>query len=225
MSLLGKCTYCPRSVRSSGTDLCSKHWDRRRNTGSPLGVTRCPPGESLDTKLRWHGWTVVQRDTPYAEGPCWEWGGRRNKQGYGQLKHESRYEGAHRWAYRAGNGDIPPGALVRHKCDNPPCINPDHLELGTKLDNARDSVMRGTCPNRGSWARKGERAPQSKLTDAERVELIELRQREGLSYSSLGKMFGLSLQGAWSVVNRWGVREGFVLPKSKILDTAEEVLS
>lgn len=50
---------------------------------------------------------------------------------------------AHRWIYEQTNGPIPPGLVVRHKCDNPPCVDLDHLELGTYADNAHDRDSRG----------------------------------------------------------------------------------
>ncbi len=81
-------------------------------------------------------------------GNCWEWTGSKTAQGYGRYKvfvpetnKLIRY--THRSSYYFFNGAIPEGLVVRHKCDNPPCVNPDHLELGTQLDNIKDMFSRG----------------------------------------------------------------------------------
>lgn len=78
-------------------------------------------------------------------GPdCWEWIGARIPEGYGQLSVDGRVVGAHRLAWELAHGaSIPPRLLVRHRCDNPKCVRPSHLALGTVRDNARDSVERG----------------------------------------------------------------------------------
>lgn len=73
--------------------------------------------------------------------PCIEHQGYRNPTGYGQVRREGKTWLAHRWAYNQAHGTVPP--LLRNKCDNPGCINPDHLEPGTQLDNMRDCVERG----------------------------------------------------------------------------------
>lgn len=57
---------------------------------------------------------------------------------------------AHRAAYESEYGPIPPGMVVRHKCDNPPCVNPEHLEVGTQADNAKDMSVRGRVRNQHS---------------------------------------------------------------------------
>ena len=70
---------------------------------------------------------------------CWLWTGNREPTGYGRFSQEK----AHRASYRIHHGAIPAGLVVRHKCDNPPCVNPAHLELGTLADNNRDRHERG----------------------------------------------------------------------------------
>lgn len=81
---------------------------------------------------------------------CVEWIGSRNAQGYGMRYFEGRYRPTHRLMYEAVEGDIPKGMMVLHSCDNPPCMNRDHLSLGTATDNIRQAVAR----DRHSWASK-----------------------------------------------------------------------
>lgn len=74
---------------------------------------------------------------------CVEWTGRRTATGYGRLVRGGKHLYAHRWTYQQEHGPIPAGMLVRHTCDNPPCVNPEHLVLGTQADNMRDMAERG----------------------------------------------------------------------------------
>ena len=77
------------------------------------------------------------------EGKCLVWTGYRQPDGYGRVTVRSKQWKAHRLAYRDAWGKIPEGMIVRHKCDNPSCVNPTHLELGTDADNCRDRDLRG----------------------------------------------------------------------------------
>lgn len=74
---------------------------------------------------------------------CWHFTGYINKAGYGQIKIINNVIHAHRASWILHNGHVPSGLLVCHKCDNPKCVNPDHLFLGTHKDNAIDMVIKG----------------------------------------------------------------------------------
>lgn len=115
---------------------------------------------------------------------CWEWQSTRNGSGYGKFWLRGRTDLAHRVAFRVCHGPIPPGLMVRHTCDNPPCANPSHLILGTVIDNARDALDRDRY-------RRGSRNPRAKLTEQ---AVIEIRQcwTAGETQVSLARRFGVS---------------------------------
>lgn len=74
---------------------------------------------------------------------CWIWSRGKTTGGYGSLRRENRHVLAHRLSYQTFNGKIPDGYHILHKCDNPSCVNPDHLFAGTNQDNILDSVNKG----------------------------------------------------------------------------------
>lgn len=76
-------------------------------------------------------------------GECWVYTGYTNPKGYGVVGLESGNKFAHRVAWELTNGLIPDGLWVLHRCDNPPCVRPEHLWLGDNTDNQRDSVRKG----------------------------------------------------------------------------------
>ncbi len=73
---------------------------------------------------------------------CWIWMGSVNKKGYGRLKADGKMQYAHRFSYSIYVGEIPKYMLVCHNCDNPPCVNPNHLFLGSDIDNVNDMIKK-----------------------------------------------------------------------------------
>src|SRR5262245_51840420 len=71
---------------------------------------------------------------------CQPWKGSRNQAGYGLVRVDGKTRLAHRVSFELANGPIPEGKIICHKCDNPPCVRPDHLYAGTHQDNARDAM-------------------------------------------------------------------------------------
>lgn len=124
-------------------------------------------------------------------GECWIWKLARNNHGYGTLTVNGRRWYAHRLAFELGNGkSIPYGLHICHRCDNPACINPEHLFLGTRSDNMRDCVNKGrNVPARISF--KGETNPSSKLSK-EDVADIRCLLRDGLTQQVIADRFGVS---------------------------------
>jgi hypothetical protein len=81
---------------------------------------------------------------PEPNSGCWLWTSTVSTRGYGLFKLDRRQQFAHRVAWSLANDrEIPQGLVVRHRCDTPTCVNPDHLELGTHADNAKDRDSRG----------------------------------------------------------------------------------
>lgn len=120
-----------------------------------------------------------------AETGCWEWTGASIGKGYGQFQvRPHKCKNAHRWAWRLYKGDLPDAENVLHKCDNPKCVNHEHLFLGSKRVNALDMKSKG----RHLF---GERNSQSKLTEEQVLEIHELR-RKGMSTRALAERFKIS---------------------------------
>lgn len=101
-------------------------------------------------------------DQVRASGDCWNWTGRRYSNGYGYVQGYSFTEKfAHRLSWTMANGPIPGGMWVLHHCDNPPCVNPEHLYIGTAKDNAQDRERRGRGNHPVGFSGHGGGKPQT----------------------------------------------------------------
>lgn len=155
-------------------------------------------------------WDKVDQQDPE---DCWEWHARRHKQGYGLL---SEWDGsrrsralAHRVSWEIANGPISDGLHVLHRCDNPPCVNPAHLFLGTPADNSADMVQKGRH-------QRGEEKPTAVLTEAQVREAHALYQ-SGMPLPSIAAALGVGKsclskirrEQTWSHLDlNWSTRPG-----------------
>lgn len=141
-------------------------------------------------------WSKVQKSGP---NDCWIFTGRGRADGdYGLIKVSGRRVGAHRFSWEIANGrKVPSNKIVRHTCDNPPCVNPAHLELGTRKQNAADMVARGR-----NFIACGTSNGNAKLTEEEVLEIRRLRN-DGWSIPKLAAKFNLTTTPVWRIVNRY----------------------
>lgn len=145
------------------------------------------------------------RHVAIADGnACWSWTGARNPLGYGLVRRRrvarNRFLLAHRLAWEIFVGPIPEDGQVLHKCDNPPCVRPDHLFVGDHFENMRDmrqkgrarnGVLSGFYSNGGRWPdRSGARNSRARLDASDVSELRNLSER-GVPTSDLCERFGI----------------------------------
>lgn len=138
-------------------------------------------------------WSLVDK----SEGGCWEWRGIRHKKGYGEICVSGRHhkKKAHRVSWELASGPVPPGIHVLHRCDNPPCVRPDHLFLGTNHANVLDAAEKGRrCHGEATWTAK---------LDAGRVREIRRGYLSGaLNTVEIARLYGISTRQASAIVRR-----------------------
>ena len=143
------------------------------------------------------GMSAQQRFDYYADksrGPdaCWPWKGATNKDGYGKTWVSGKFLQAHRLSWELANGPIPVGLSICHKCDNPPCVNPQHLFTGTTAANMADRNRKGRHAH-------GARHYRAKL-NAEQVVSIRNDTRVG---RVIAEEYGIHTETVYGIKNRW----------------------
>lgn len=156
-------------------------------------------------------WAKVNKDGPIPAhvpeiGPCWMWTAYTEPQwGYGifRVANGDTMKKAHRVSWELTYGAIADGLLVLHKCDNPPCVRPAHLFLGTHEENQADKAAKG----RGSCGPPhfGEASPNHKVTEAQVTEIRRRYATGGVSQSMLADEFGINQTSISKIVRgvRW----------------------
>lgn len=148
-------------------------------------------------------------------GDCWNWMGSKDKHGYGVLSVENRPMRANRLCWIINEGPIPKGLHVLHTCDNPACVRPDHLFLGTHADNMQDCAKKGRVGSQVHPERyprgprplgqqqqvRGEAHGKAKLNDAVVRRIREL-DTQGYNYTQIGCMFNVGRNTVRRVIQR-----------------------
>lgn len=176
--------------------LCNKHWRRTKKYGSPMAV-RSHSGLFVGKPPE----VRFQMQYKVRESGCWEWTGARDADGYGSfvaVYDGVTYKRAHRWSWAHHNKQqIPQYGNICHACDNPSCVNPAHLWLGTAKENQQDKWAKG----RANIAR-GEAYSHTKLT-ADQVRSILLDPRASTAIAadygiSPGTISDIKRRKSWS---------------------------
>jgi HNH endonuclease/helix-turn-helix resolvase-like protein len=170
--------------------ICSKSFEARPYSPKHGAVRYCSricrsKARRVPIELRF--WPKVNKTET-----CWLWLGSRAPEGYGHLNTVGKMKLAHRVSWELCNGPIPDGICVLHKCDNPPCVRPDHLFLGTKLDNPTDRLI------------KGRLGRVTKLNEESVYSMWQLYQN-GTSLGELAAQFNVNYSTIWRITHghRW----------------------
>jgi HNH endonuclease len=130
------------------------------------------------------------------EGNCLIWTRAPNSSKYGRFNQNRKNYSPHRASYETFNGEIPNGYLVLHKCDNPRCINPKHLFLGTHKENTHDMMKKDRMANF-----KGENNSKAILTENQVLEIRKLHSK-GMKTKEIANLYNVKYYTCLDVVNR-----------------------
>jgi hypothetical protein len=188
--------------------FCKNEFEPQRTTKGKYCSVRCAclsrnynaevhekSSKTRASKLSDRFWSRVDKTNT-----CWNWIGTKGPTGYGYISVKHKNTRAHRLSWTFVHGPIAEDLCVCHKCDNPSCVNPDHLFLGSNLENRRDSASKGRVPKgersgvrlHPETVAKGENHGCAKLTDKQVLQIRSLHSRHTKSCSELAKDYQVS---------------------------------
>jgi hypothetical protein len=213
-NIIRECSVNDCSNRARTRNMCGMHYTRWQLTGDPLVLSPnrsnnprpLPTTIITDPVFLCRFWTRVDTNGPVQRsklGRCWVWTGKRRESGYGRVRVGIRdpetgryYEPqAHRVSWFLFTGEDPGELLGLHRCDNPPCVRPTHLWLGTRAANNRDRDVKGR-------QNRGKRNGSAKLTDEVVLELRNLHATGRYLQRELAARFGVNRATVSEIVNR-----------------------
>ena len=153
-----------------------------------------------DTKERFD-----EKCEPEPNSGCWLWNAGFDKDGYGLFwtrvpgNHKGAQKRAHRVSYELYKGPIPEGLCICHKCDNPSCVNPDHLFAGTHQDNSDDMMRKGRYVG---YRAVGEKIANSKLKEPDIINIRAIYKYTKASTYDLGRIYKVAPQTISKIINR-----------------------
>lgn len=171
------CEYCGKSFQNFFSNRRYKH----------IYCSQVCSGNAFIKTREKRFWEKVEK----SDG-CWSWRGGKTGAGYGEFCKQL----AHRFSYKLANGKIPYGKFVLHSCDNPACVNPKHLRVGTQRDNIRDA-------SRKHRINHGEDRPQHKLTETQVLEIRSIYSAGNISQVELAKKYKVSERNIFNIVHRF----------------------
>jgi len=133
------------------------------------------------------------------ETGCWEWEAKLMQSGYGGFYIDGKTTTAHRAGWILFKGDVPKTIEVCHKCDNPKCVNPDHMFLGTHEENMKDAWRKERFSNRK--IQRGEEVGTSKLTNNDVLEIRKLHSGDNKTMGEIAAIFDVTKGTIWKVLS------------------------
>lgn len=146
-------------------------------------------GKLIDPETRF--WLQVRK-----KPGCWTWLGCLNKDGYGVIRVNGERPSAHRYSWMIHFGEIPEGIQVLHHCDNPSCVRPDHLFLGTIQDNVDDCMRKGRDKSAPGESNYGAVLTEEQVLEIRRRYKPKCKKNGG---KALGKLFGVDAEQIYRI--------------------------